>query len=325
MKQRSRIPVVRGGTEDLLPGNPFAKVVLSSASTSWRDLVLEEHHFAGGFELENLMYIQHVIGVNVGEPITCEYRRAGYYKRVNKRKDAVFFSPSHQPLFQRLEGDKKKSAKAVYLALDPVFFNQTAEGLGVNPDRVELVGQQREADPNLQHITMALRAGVEAGHGSDRMYGEALSTALVVHLLRDYNGKPVKPRQRVRGGLPKNKLSRAIEFIHDQLRTDLTVADIARTAHMSSHHFTLLFKQSTGQSPYQYVIEARAQKAKELLASGKFSIAEIAHETGFADQSHLTRNLKHFFGVTPKMLLNGRYGAKDSSKEPEEYSRSLWA
>jgi AraC-like DNA-binding protein len=92
-----------------------------------------------------------------------------------------------------------------------------------------------------------------------------------------------------------------------ELDTNLTVSGIARTVHMSPHHFTLLFKQSTGQSPYRYVTETRARKAKELLTSGKFSISEIAHQVGFADQSHLTRHIKHLFGVTPKVLLEKRY------------------
>jgi AraC family transcriptional regulator len=91
-----------------------------------------------------------------------------------------------------------------------------------------------------------------------------------------------------------------MEYIQEQLQTDLTVAAIARAINMSSYHFTRLFKISTGQSPYRYVIVARAKKARDLLASGKFSIAEVAQQAGFADQSHLTRNLKQVFGITPK-------------------------
>jgi hypothetical protein len=41
-------------------------------------------------------------------------------------------------------------------------------------------------DPTLRHIALALRAGVQSGDALDRMYGEALSTALAVHLLREY-------------------------------------------------------------------------------------------------------------------------------------------
>jgi AraC family transcriptional regulator len=73
---------------------------------------------------------------------------------------------------------------------------------------------------------------------------------------------------------------------------------------MSSDHFTRQFKKSTGQTPYEYVVEARVRKAKELLTTGKLTISEAASHVGFADQSHLTRHFKRVFGLSPKRLLS---------------------
>ena len=129
--------------------------------------------------------------------------------------------------------------------------------------------------------------------------------ALAIRLLRDYTRKPVEPRIAP-GELSRQKLMRAVDYIEDQLHEDLTVAEIARAVHMSQYHFSRLFKKATGQSPYRYVVEARAKRAKALLTSRKFSISEVAHQVGFADQSHLTNYVREFFGVTPKMLIDGR-------------------
>src|SRR6201998_471344 len=137
------------------------------------------------------------------------------------------------------------------------------------------------------------------------MYGEALSTALAVHLLRQY-GAAVLGSKKQDGGLPREKLVRAVEYIQDQLDTDLTVSGIAKAVYMSPYHFTRLFKESTGQSPYQYVVDARVRKAKELLATGKFTISEAARQVGFVDQSHLTRHFKRVFGLPPKKLLESQ-------------------
>jgi len=152
---------------------------------------------------------------------------------------------------------------------------------------------------------MALRAGVQTGAARDRMYGEALSTALAVHLLREYGAAVLGPKRQY-GGLPREKLVRAVEYIQDQLDTDLTVSGIAQAVGLSPDHFTRLFKESTGQSPYRYVVEARVRKAKELLTTGKFTISEAAYHVGFVDQSHLTRHFKRIFGLPPKRLLNRR-------------------
>jgi len=192
----------------------------------------------------------------------------------------------------------------LFLALDPVFVSRVAEGLEWDADRIELV-ERRGTDPTLQYIAMALRAGVQTGDALDRMYGEGLSTALAAHLLREYGAAAPAPKKRY-GGLPRAKLVRAVEYIQDQLDTDLTVSGIAQAVYMTPYYFTRLFKQSTGQSPYQYVVEARVRKAKDLLTTGKFTISEVAHHVGFADQSHLTRHFKRVFGLPPKRLLSRR-------------------
>jgi AraC family transcriptional regulator len=308
MKQLSKIPLVRTANGEVLPGNPFSSVVLSSDRTSWRNVVVEQRHFFSAECEENdddLMYTQHVIMVNLGPPITGEYRKGGNFQRVTKSKGTISLFPSHDPFFRRFRKAENGTADVLYVALDSVFVTRTAADLEVYPDDVELVTQRRSTDPALRHIVMALRAGVQAGGAGDTIYGESLSTALAVHLLREYGARRVEIRQAHRG-LSREKLVRAVEYIEDQLHTDLTVSGIARTVHMSPYHFIRLFKQSTGRSPYRYVIEARARKAKELLASGKFSIVEVAHQVGFADQSQLTRHVKNFFALTPKMLLEKR-------------------
>jgi len=67
--------------------------------------------------------------------------------------------------------------------------------------------------------------------------------------------------KRQYGGLTR-KLVRAVEYIQDQLDTDLIVSGIAQAVYMSPYHFTMLFKESTGQSPYQYVVEAKSFQKK---------------------------------------------------------------
>jgi AraC family transcriptional regulator len=194
-------------------------------------------------------------------------------------------------------------ANVLFLALNPDFVSRVAGELELDVDRIDLTEQRGITDPTFRHIAMALRAGVRSGAALDRMYGEALSTALAVHLLREYDAAVPGPK-RQHGELPREKLLRAVEYIQDQLDTNLTISGIAQAVGMSPYHFTRLFKESTGQTPYQYVVDARVKKAKELLTTGKFTISEVAYHVGFADQSHLTRHFKRTFGLPPKRLLS---------------------
>ncbi|WP_370589516.1 helix-turn-helix domain-containing protein [Tychonema sp. LEGE 07203] len=83
----------------------------------------------------------------------------------------------------------------------------------------------------------------------------------------------------------------------------MSLEAIANHIDISSYHFCRLFKQSTGFSPHQYVIQQRVERAKQLLLQGKMSLAEIAIACGFSHQSHLNRHFKRITGVTPKTLL----------------------
>ena len=304
MKDPHSIPLWRTN-EDLLPGNVPSQVVLSSVGTRWNDILVEQHNVPN-CELADVTYKrQHVVAINIGHSTTWETKKEGRFQRIFKARGAISFFPSDQPFCGRLKVERDMFADVLFLALNPVFISRVAEGLEFDTDRIELVRQGRSTDPTLHHIGMALRAGIQTGAALDRMYGEALSTALAVHLLRGYSAAVAGPKRQC-GGLPSEKLVRAVEYIKDQLNTDLTVSGIAQAVFLSPYHFTRLFKESTGQSPYQYVVEARVRKAKELLTTGKFTISEAAYHVGFVDQSHLTRHFKRIFGLPPKRLLNRR-------------------
>jgi AraC-like DNA-binding protein len=104
------------------------------------------------------------------------------------------------------------------------------------------------------------------------------------------------------GSLTARKLALVLAYIDQNISDPLTLETIAQVASISSSHFSDLFRQCMGQSPHQYLMARRVEKAKDLLASTDLSIAEVAASLGFADQSHLTRLMRRFTGLTPRML-----------------------
>jgi AraC family transcriptional regulator len=303
MKYPPSIPLWHANGEPL-SGKAPCRIVLSSAGTKWNDVVVEQQHYPGN-EMADVMFKRHVIIINVGNPNTWESKKEGRFQPVQKARGAISFFPSDRPFSGRLKAERGVFANFLILALNPAFMSRTAVGLELDSDRIELVEQHQSTDLTLRHIAMALRAGIQTGDALDHMYVEALSTALGVHLLRKYSAAGPVPKRQY-GRLPRAKLVRAVEYIQDQLETDLTVSGIAQAVYMSPYHFARLFKESTGQSPHQYVVEARVRKARDLLTTGKFTISEVAYHVGFTDQSHLTRHFKRVFGLPPMRLLSRR-------------------
>lgn len=60
-----------------------------------------------------------------------------------------------------------------------------------------------------------------------------------------------------------------------------------------------MFREAYGASPHQYILAKRVERAKALLLATDLPIAEIALETGFSSQSHLTTAFGRFTGVPP--------------------------
>ena len=77
-----------------------------------------------------------------------------------------------------------------------------------------------------------------------------------------------------------------------------TLDELAEVAGLSRYHFARRFRDEVGEPPWAYVRRKRAEQAQRLLEEGR-PPAEVAHEAGYADQSHLTRDLRERLGRTP--------------------------
>jgi AraC family transcriptional regulator len=101
------------------------------------------------------------------------------------------------------------------------------------------------------------------------------------------------------GGLSPRHVRRACDFIIEHFAEDICLDDLAELTGLSCKHFVRAFKQSTGWTPHQYLIMQRIEAAKRSLVDAKASLADIAIECGFADQSHFTATFRRAVGVPP--------------------------
>ena len=113
--------------------------------------------------------------------------------------------------------------------------------------------------------------------------------------------KPIVERQMQK---PRNRVSEQtfdilLKYIDANLDGDLGVDQLADLIGVSSDQLSRSFKQSVGESPYNYVIQRRTDAARQLLVNPDYTLAEIAYATGFSSQSHMTTAFKKVLGVTP--------------------------
>ena len=151
----------------------------------------------------------------------------------------------------------------------------------------------------IEHIGWAILAELEAEEPVGRIYAESLGTALAAHVLQHYSETS---EGRISSGLPKRRLQRILDYVHEHISHDLSLAELAEVASMSPSHLKVLFKQSTGMPVHKYVIHARLQYALDLIVGTTLPLSEIALRAGFANQSHLARCFRPVYSVTPAEL-----------------------
>ena len=145
---------------------------------------------------------------------------------------------------------------------------------------VRLAGRRR-FDHDLQALLEGLGIGFSTSYAPDVVCSADLDVGLPT------DDDPVRTSVgRVRGYIDRHAGER------------LSLERLADEAHLSKYHFTRVFQEATGRSPWSYVVEARVRKAKALLEED-LPLSQVALEAGFCDQSHLTKAFKKAEGVTP--------------------------
>jgi AraC family transcriptional regulator len=270
--------------------------LFSSQTQGWEHIFVEEFHHPAG-EGKMLYPDEHVICLSLAPrpvrllQIQGDQSYTGLYG-----KGDFSIAPAAAPFFARWDGDDH----LLQMRITVQFMEQVAtEALTMNPERLEVIPTFRTRDPQLEAISMLLLTELKQDNLGSRLYIESLSNMLAVQLLRQYS--TAQPQLAVyEGGLPQRQLMQVFDYIHEHLSRDIKLADLAGLIGMSQFHFSHLFKQSIGTSPYQYLLQQRIERAKQLLKQTDRSIMDIALECGFNSHSHLSKQFRQLVGITPK-------------------------
>jgi len=123
-------------------------------------------------------------------------------------------------------------------------------------------------------------------------------------LLESHSNIKRQSKRQARERLTCDKYRVAKQFIDDHLDGPIVNTEIAQALGMSTYDFCHAFKNRTDESPYQYVIGQRVERAREMLERTTKSISEITYETGFSSQAHMTSTFKAVLGIPPGVYRN---------------------
>ena len=299
-----------GRIEPFLSASP----TLSSAGAHWSGVVLEGYAvpacvIARHEHLENFLHV-----VLEGS-VRYEVLTRGKTFKFVANSGTTFLLPRGTVDELRWGGPTQRIAVALHPTLLANALDETA-----HERDIELVEHWNLTDPNIMAVLLAMRTDLDAGSPAGRMYGESLANALAVYLLKRYAVKPHKPAA-YRGGLPRYRLKRVVDYIDENLSSDLALAELAAVSGMSPHYFAELFRQSTGKPPHQYVLLRRVDLAKERLRDARRTVTEVGLDAGFQNPSHFARVFRKWVGVSPsEFRLESRATRSHAPSGPSDLS-----
>jgi AraC-like DNA-binding protein len=151
-------------------------------------------------------------------------------------------------------------------------------------------------DERLLALARMVEAECRADEPSDPLLGDSLALGLAA-LLANARAEPAVGAHR--GGLTASQVRMVREYLESHLCGAVDLVELARVAGLSPSHFHRAFRVSMGAPPHRWLTGHRIRRAQELMLNPKKSLAEVAVETGFADQPHFTRTFSKAVGATP--------------------------
>jgi AraC family transcriptional regulator len=137
-----------------------------------------------------------------------------------------------------------------------------------------------------------------AGFPSGRLFLDSIEQAMAVTLV---NGHAVRhrPVQLSRGGLGSARLRRIKELVHAKMENDLSLDEMAQSVGLSTAHFARMFRKSMGETPHQFVLRQKLERAKRMLRAPDARVLDVALACGFKTQQHFAQVFRDICGASP--------------------------
>ena len=287
------------GKSKRLADNPIHE---SSGSSGWSGLICEIHNDLSkswanvSFKLDTL-----IIPLDSEIEITIKVPTDDTLSPFKVRLEQYVFVPSHLQMdYLQVSGE----GNIMVLALEKYLMACTAVEFGSSNDPI-LQSHFPGSDPVIVNSCLQLFHQITKKSSA---YTKSLVSTLASHLVYHYSMAESK-EVCFDTGLAAESLKKAIRFIHENYAADLTTESVAKQVNLNPAYFARMFKKSAGISPRQYIISCRVNKARALLSNKSLNISQVAHSTGFYDQSHFTNCFKKIIGITPSQYVKNISGS----------------
>lgn len=178
--------------------------------------------------------------------------------------------------------------------------------LDMEPRALQLQDRLFAEDAMLSTLSRRLVA-LDWDDADSRMVGNAMAHEAVTHLLLSHGERA--PSADWRGGLSAVARRRVVEWVDAHPAINPTLRELAALADLSEYHFARMFRVSFGMPPHAWVMRARLERGRVLLADRHLPLEQVATRAGFASASHFGNRFRAAYGVTPGQWRSADFSA----------------
>jgi AraC family transcriptional regulator len=279
---------------DLCTIGPY-KPSAASDRLGWAGLQAVRYREATECEIDVPPLSHHSLVLITRPPEELNLRYEGIKREIRPNAGSINLVPAGSKALWRWSGVKD----SLHIYLEPQLLTRvSSEEFGLDPARIDVPLMVGADLPHVRAAMLAVDSELTSGGAGGRLAAESLANVLAVQLIRHVSTPHLI--RRTDGSLPRKKLAAVVEYIMENLDANPTLEEMAAVVHLSPFHFARQFKTATGLPPHQYVIARRIERAKKLMREeDDLSLAQVALNVGFSDQSQFTNHFKRMIGVTP--------------------------
>ena len=181
--------------------------------------------------------------------------------------------------------------------IDKNLVNSISVSLG-GSDQVEFSNDVSDLHPDLKKLAGIFMLEALSNFSAKMLALSSLEIMIVVNLLRHLPNNHKLSTKKL-ALVDKQSIKTVVEYMRHNFKREISLEELAGIANYSSYHFIRVFKQQTGKTPFDYLIDIKLEKATELLRDKKHTVTQICYECGFSNPSHFTTVFKRRIGVTP--------------------------
>ncbi|MEM7182296.1 MAG: AraC family transcriptional regulator [Spirochaetota bacterium] len=281
-------------------GEPL-EITLSSRDLSWEGVLLEKGR-SPYFYPKDIVTPYFYFALALEEDLYWEVQQAGNMQALKTVPGEIWLNPPWTPFSHTI---KEPCFFTIFAVTEETMFRMGS----ISPEiqtQLQFLNDYNINDPILKNFIemFSFEASNKGKNGLD--FQRSLSQTFCSYFIKNYsNLSSLTVEKDAHKRLTPQLLSIVETYVKENLEEAITIEELAAEVNMSKFYFLREFKKETNHTPYQYLINLRIESAKTTLKQSEKSIAEVALELGFSDQSHFSKTFKRIVGASPGQFRKG--------------------